>query len=188
MMTDVKAAIERAFKSMLSAQPYDKVSVSKLCDEAHTSRRTFYKYFQGKEGVVEALFDQHVIAPLRDLNRLLGIEDRASMHKTFAVCMYEGLFAERDYYTNLVRPMRGNDDTFIRVATQQIYRYNMEYNRALERETAQWRRDYAAYFFASSQAMYMQKWISDGMEVSPKDLADLYTSMTISYWQKLSGT
>ncbi len=42
--------------------------------------------------------------------------------------------------------------------------------------------DYTAYFFASSQAMFMQKWVSDGMPYTPHELAKLYEEMTRQFW------
>lgn len=42
--------------------------------------------------------------------------------------------------------------------------------------------DYVAYFFASSQAMLMQKWIYDGFLYTPEELSAIYDEMTQSYW------
>ena len=41
-------------------------------------------------------------------------------------------------------------------------------------------REYVSYFFASSQAMFCQKWIADGMSIRPKRLADIYQSVAHS--------
>ena len=49
-----------------------------------------------------------------------------------------------------------------------------------------WHTDYIADFFASSQAMLMQKWVADGMRVSPKELADLYGSVTGTFWRSIA--
>ena len=77
--------------------------------------------------------------------------------------------------------MKGVDGTFIRVVTRSLERLNLkimgdrEISSGLERE-------YVAYYFASSQAMFMQKWIFDGMPFTPQELGVLYEKMTGFYW------
>lgn len=180
-----RGAIERSFKTILATKPYKKITVSEICEGASVSRKAFYALFQDKEAIVESLFDQHVVKPLRDLQHALVIADRLLMQDAFTLRMYEALYREKDYYTHLIGPMRGNDDTFLRVATWGIYDLNMQHIEVMGRISASWKRDYASYFFASSQAMLMQKWISDGMVVSPKELAKLYNSFTMPFWKGL---
>ena len=77
---------------------------------------------------------------------------------------------------------RGRDDTFIRIATHAIYDLNINILTAHEWMGDIRKADYTAYFFASSQAMFMQKWVSDGMPYSPHELAKLYEEMTRQFW------
>ncbi|MDO4290575.1 MAG: TetR/AcrR family transcriptional regulator [Eggerthellaceae bacterium] len=184
-MPDVKTSIEDAFKSVLKEKPYSKITVSEICDRACVSRRTFYKYFQDKEAIVGELFDRHVMKPLRDVHAILPLRDTKLMENVFIERMYESIYAERAYYTDLVGPMRGCDDTFLRVATWAIHAFNTEHIQRIVEGRADWKIDYVAYFFASSQAMLVQKWISDGMEVSPAELAELYNSITMPFWERV---
>ena len=186
-MADAKTAIENAFKDILKEKPYTKVTVSEVCTRAAVSRRSFYKYFDDKEDIVKTLFDEHVVRPMRDLHALLTSADVRLMQDSFIVRMYESLFLEREYYMNLVKPLRGHDDTFLRVVTWSIYDFNMRHIPAIGSSASNWRLDYMSYFFASSQAMFMQKWISDGMTIPPADLAELYSSMTMPFWNNLIG-
>lgn len=178
---DVSERVEEAFKGILQAKPYSKITVSEICMKAGVSRKAFYTVFQDKEAVVEALFDKHVVKRLRDLHRLFNLQDRLAMNDTFVEYMYEAIYAEKEYYIDLVGPLRGHDDTFIRVVTNAIYRLNMEEVSVMENVKDGWQRDYVAYFFASSQAMLMQKWISDRMPIEPKALAELYNAMTMPF-------
>lgn len=183
---DAVDAIETSFKELLKEKPYAKISVSELCERAGVSRKTFYVRFRDKEAIVEDLFDRHVIAPLRSLNTVLS-KDRARLFdRLFYEKMYEAIYEEREYYIALIGPMRGVDDTFIRVLTNAIYDFNMDLIPRISVIGGTWQADYVAYFFASSQAMLMQKWISDKMAVSPQDLAELYGKMTASFWQSLA--
>ena len=182
---DVVEQVEEAFKGLLLGKPYSKITVSEICRTAGVTRKAFYSVFHDKEAVVEALFDKHVVKRLRDLHRLFDLQDRLILNDTFVKRMYEALYAEKEYYLNLVGPLRGHDDTFLRVVTNSIYKFNMESTSILDVIQPEYKRDYVAYFFASSQAMLMQKWISDRMVISPDELADIYNDLTMPFLLKL---
>lgn len=40
-----------AFNTLLKTIPYEKISISGLCQEADVSRQTFYKYFESLDSV-----------------------------------------------------------------------------------------------------------------------------------------
>lgn len=188
-MGDAKTSIENAFKEIVSEKPYQKITVSEICDRAFLSRRAFYFHFKDKEEIVADLFDLHVIKPLRDIHALLRKDDIEMMQESIAVRMYENVYDEGEYYRNLIGPMRGHDDTFLRVVTWAIYDYNREHIPLLSgrSDVQDWIVDYIAYFFASSQAMLMQKWISEGMVISPKKLAGLYIRITMPFWRNIGS-
>ena len=48
-----------------------------------------------------------------------------------------------------------------------------------------WERDYIAYFFSSSNALLIQRWIRSGMTVPPEEMAKLFDRMTTSFWCSL---
>ncbi|HIW76354.1 MULTISPECIES: TetR/AcrR family transcriptional regulator [Gordonibacter] len=179
-------AIERSFKKLLETTSYEKITVSAICEDAGVSRKTFYVRYRDKEAIVESLFDQHVMQPLRNLNELLSRDSARKLDSLFYEKMYESLFDERTYYENLVGPLRGHDDTFIRVVTNAIYAFNKDLIPKIGYRGSTVTADYIAYFFASSQAMFMQKWISDKMVLSPHELAELYGKMTSSFWRDLA--
>lgn len=178
---DVRELVESAFKELLRDKPYGKITVSEICRMAGVTRKAFYSVFRDKEAVVEALFDEHVVNRLRNLHRLFSLQDRMTLNDTFVVRMYEAIYAEKDYYINLVGPLRGHDDTFLRVVTNSIYKFNMDDTSILDVIQSERKRDYVAYFFASSQAMLMQKWISDRMDIGPDVLAEIYNDLTMPF-------
>ena len=166
-----REALESSFKKLVMRHPYCKITVAEICREAHLSRKTFYVNFQDKESIVASIFEQGAVEPIRTLNATLTHE-QASYFET-----------EKDYYQKLVGPMFGKDDTFIRVVTRSLFTLNQEILGEFEIEDLE--REYVSYFFASSQAMFCQKWIADGMPISPKRLADIYHSMAFSYFASL---
>ena len=53
--------IERTLLRLMIDKHYDDITVSEICIEANIPRKTFYRYFDGKEGVKQALL-YHTLA------------------------------------------------------------------------------------------------------------------------------
>jgi len=49
--------LERGLLAAMLVQPYDEISVSDLCDQMNIPRKSFYRYFSGKQGALYALVD-----------------------------------------------------------------------------------------------------------------------------------
>ena len=49
--------MERQLLTMMGTRRFEEISVSDLCDQAGVSRKSFYRYFSGKEGALYALID-----------------------------------------------------------------------------------------------------------------------------------
>lgn len=182
-MTATQERVIDAFTSMVKDTRYGKITVNELCKRAGVSRNAFYANFDDKEDVVKHIFREDVIQPIRDLNRLLSNQDLDPMMELINERMYERLADNGEFYHSLVGPMRGRDDTFLRVVTNVVYELNMDILPRVSTIKDPWKLDYVSYFFASSQAMFMQKWISDGFPMTPHELAELYSSMTANYWR-----
>lgn len=181
---EVKERVEQAFRSLLEKEPYKKITVAEICEEAGIARKTFYAHFENKEDVVSYIFRRGVTEPEYEMHRLLPRDYAEENSCLFHTRLYELIKEDGDFYYKLVGPLRGVDDTFIRVATWAIYDLNIKilsegnYFRADD-----WEMDYTAYFFGSSQAMLVQKWISDGMKVPPEKLGDLYKRLALAFWK-----
>ncbi len=185
MTKAARGLIEGSFKELLKTKTYNKITVTEICEHSGVSRKAFYANYSDKEAIIASLFDRHIMEPIRETRRFLSYEMRYTIADKFSLQMYESLYAEREYYTNLVCPIRGNDDTFLRVVTWAIYDFNIGHIPQLAKPMPEWQLDYTAYFFASSQAMWMQKWISEKMLIPPKDLAELYSKITSPFWEEL---
>ena len=61
----------------------------------------------------------------------------------------------------------------------------MQHIPRLATPSREWKLDYTAYYFASSQAMLMQKWISDKMVISPEEITSLYQDITMPFWDRV---
>lgn len=181
-MGDAKSAIEESLKDLVEKKPYTGITVSDICENAHVSRKSFYNIFANKDDVLSSIFKQDVIEPVESLNAVLTREQAFDMNMLFYEKVYEKIYDSASFYRALIDPMRGRDDTFIRVATLAIYDLNIDILADYEWAGDSRKADYIAYFFASSQAMLIQKWVSDGMPYTPHELAKLYEEMTRQFW------
>lgn len=184
-MTATQERVIEAFTGMVKEMRYDKITVNELCKRAGVSRNAFYANFEDKEDVITYIFREDVIQPIRDLNRLLTNNDLDPMMELINERMYERLAGNGEFYRNLVGPMRGHDDAFPRVVMHVIYDLNMHLIPSVSTLTDPLKADYVSYFFASSQAMLMQKWVSDGFPMTPHELSTLYSSITASFWRSI---
>lgn len=181
---DIKTNVEQSFRSLLKRMPYRQISVAAICDEANIARKTFYTYFDNKEDIVYHIFKRDVVDPQISLHQLLPSEVASSNALVFNTKLYELILQDKDFYHTLVGPLKGVDDTFIRIATRSIGVLNRMILEEGHYFDSEWELDYASYFFSASQAMLVQKWISEGMKIPPEDLGRLYHTLAIDFWAK----
>ena len=73
-----RGTIQQAFETLLCAEPYEKMTVSGICKEAYVSRKTFYHHFRDKEDLFLSIIVRDFEAPVRDLRRLLDVDNLKS--------------------------------------------------------------------------------------------------------------
>lgn len=49
--------LEKALLDAMRSTPYEELSISDLCERIHVPRKSFYRYFSGKDGALMALLD-----------------------------------------------------------------------------------------------------------------------------------
>ena len=53
--------LEKGLLQAMNAHYYDEISVSDLCDQLGVPRKSFYRYFSGKDGALHALIDHTLL-------------------------------------------------------------------------------------------------------------------------------
>lgn len=68
--------LELGLMEAMASQHYDEISVSDLCDRMQIPRKSFYRYFSGKDGALKALVD-HTLLEFEGFSVIAGtVEDR----------------------------------------------------------------------------------------------------------------
>lgn len=182
---DTIQAVEASFRSLLRDKRYKSITVKDICERAHVSRQSFYVNFRDKEDVVAYIFKRDVVDPFRRINEIFTREQTYAMMQTIQTRIYQPIYDDREYYRDLVNSMWAVDDTFIRVATRAIYDLNKEVYKTHGILKDEVEADYVAYFYASSQAMLVQKWIHDGFPLSVERLTKIYWELTSGFWHNV---
>ena len=182
---DTKQAIQESFRGLLKTTPFGKITVANICEAANVSRKTFYVYFHDKNEIVENLFLEDIIRPIGDLHNLLPRVDVESTPLLLIEKLYQSFYEHREYYSNIVDNMLQSQNIFTKVAIDKIYELDLHILSELGFRSNKRELEYAAYFFASSQAMLLQKWIRDKMPLSPSKMAQLYSDLTMPFWHEV---
>lgn len=94
-----KANIKGTLKKLILEKPYDKITVTEICNAAKTSRITFYTYYDTKNAVVEEIFDDYMQEATRDY---YALEEANNKENSPVQGYYHVLDAILDlYYNNL---------------------------------------------------------------------------------------
>ncbi len=89
-----KKVLASTLKELVTARPFEKVSVSDICDACGVSRKTFYYHFQDKYELAEWIFSTEIIALLKE------VELDVRWEFISAVCRY--FYQEKEFYINLL--------------------------------------------------------------------------------------
>lgn len=53
--------IERTLLDLMTEQPFDEITITQLCEKLSMPRKAFYRYFDGKEGALQALLEHTIL-------------------------------------------------------------------------------------------------------------------------------
>lgn len=183
-------AIVQGFRELLEILPYDKIAVYQICEKAGVSRKTFYVHFQNKASIVNRIVYDDVIAPLVKMNEVLPVViDNDNMVSTLPPVLnesiYKAIYRDKEFYSRLCCHAGSLDSPFVDAFIVGVQDLNHKILDVVGYSIDPWERDYIAYFFSSSNALLIQRWIRSGMTVPPEKIAALYDRMSMSFWHGL---
>lgn len=65
---------------LLSKMPFDDITITLLCQEAHLVRRTFYRNFETKEDVLICMLDYHLLEYIQIFNSNVNSMEQFATH------------------------------------------------------------------------------------------------------------
>lgn len=170
--------IKEGFRKLLETVAYDKITITDICQAAPVSKKTFYKYFDDKPGLVEAVYYDDFVAPIYDLYRLLPLHNIKSSSILVFDRAFETLYDNRDIYLNLLE----------NYGRMQFIDLIIRSHEPVTRETLQGLElseldlDFLSYYIAANNAMIKVRWMESGFKESPATMARLSNKWTMPHF------
>ena len=176
--------IERVLLKLMLEKHYDDITVSEICDTANIPRKSFYRYFDGKEGVKQALL-HHTLSDFSSFQLARGRGTDYKLREEF-----EGLFT---FWKNKRDLLEAFDKSgLIGVLTESATSFAMEEFRDIEKYLSNSgdREKIIAFQFAICGLMTMTiNWYRSGFAESIPNLARTATKLiTKPLFENLSRT
>ncbi len=93
-MTDTRKTLAKAFKELLCEMPFQKISVSDICEKCNMNRKSFYYHFCDKYDLANSVFD----IEFPRLREKLSDHTDCTVFKDLSVYFYDN----RAYYKKLL--------------------------------------------------------------------------------------
>jgi AcrR family transcriptional regulator len=180
-MNNADALIKSSFIQLLQTRPYDKITVSEICRNVGTSRRTFYHYFDGIEDVVTSVIHDDLIAPILKLRSLIPLDDMKSSSLLGLEMSCNILFEKRDFYLKMI-DYRGRMSLVEKVA-KQFETLNLEIYQKYP--IAPEEREFIAYYFGFAGIMSIIWWLENKPELSPKQIAKYLDTWAFAHFREI---
>lgn len=174
-----RAAIFSAFESLLNKQPYSKITVQDIIDEANVGRTTFYAHFETKDALLQQLcanLFEHVFSDQPGISdkHLFALSEGDTEHVVTHI-----LFHLKDNGRSLAKLLVGeSSDIFLFYFKQHldevVTRYilsGMEHNNASIPE------ELLRNHIAGSFVNMAQWWIRRGTKESPEEMARYFMAV-----------
>ena len=155
--------LEQGLLDAMLTKGYEGISISELCDELGVPRKSFYRYFNGKEGALCALIDHMLI----DFSGEVFSDEAGKVMDTM-----ERFFAYWKERRRFVDALVKNE--LVGVFVQRTLSRSMETDVIAEKLLSLhsgMKREYVVLFFVSGLLSLLFQWHRDGFAESPREMA-----------------
>lgn len=173
--------IINTFRKLVIKKDFEKLSVAEISATAGISRKTFYQYFKDKNEIVEQIVYENIIHPMERMRNLSESFKFPSL--TIISWLYEQFYKDRAFYSS-ISSFTGQNSFFELILS---YTSDIVYEKFSMLNISEKEKEYSIYFYASSHTMVLIKWINEGMQIPPKEMASFYEKWTISVISKYTG-
>lgn len=159
--------LEEGLLSVLTGQPYEKITLTELCRELKIPRKSFYRYFPTKDDCLLALID-HTLSDCNDI-ALKGWNGSGSLDKTVQLRFFR-FWKERCVFLDMIRE-NGLRYLLLDRTTVMVDRI---------KETAEpdsFARDQVEYFVAYGLMTTVLRWHHYGFQSSPEEMAEVFGAL-----------
>lgn len=168
-MTPAKENIRSALKTLLQKYPYQEITIQAICDTAGLSRKTFSRYFSGKEEVVVSQLRHDTINPVKSLMELLPLNKIEGSTQMVLERVYTAFYENRDYYLKVIESL-GVMWLVEQMLDIPLILGERPYE---ENDIPAGEEDFVVSFLNGVNAVAIKWWIEEGFQTTPKQLATM---------------
>ena len=155
--------IEDAFLEALMRDGYEQINISRICENLNIPRKSFYRYFSGRKGVLCAIIDRMLMQLSADCNSKENRSAIGDLTRFFAYWK-----ENRTFLDMLVR----NDLTDVLIARVLLITAEDGVSHRLEHLHSDIKREHSVTFLMTGLVALVLQWHQDNFQESPKKMAD----------------
>ena len=184
-MSAVIESVISSFGALVAEKPYKSITVKEICEGAFISRRTFYTNFVDKRAIIAYILRRDAVVPASRAVELLGPDELKEIAPLVLSRFYQGIFDNRTFYMNLVKPMAGVDPTFELVAARAVSGTLTKLVKRLNPQVDEKALTGTVYYHAAGGAIFLERWIYDGCTVPVDDIGKLLARIIVPSFESL---
>lgn len=162
-----KHALASTLKQLMLEKPFDKISVSDICDGCGMNRKSFYYHFKDKYDLVEWIFRTDIVETMN----FAGYDKGWDLLLDLCGKFYE----ERDFYRAAfkIEGQNGFKD-YVLHTLEPIAKYFMQGNAyGVEAD------EFALTFFGDAFLTAVMRWLREGMVLEPESFVNKIRSASV---------
>ena len=159
--------LERGLLQMMLKKQYDEITVSDLCQEIDVPRKSFYRYFSGKDGALYALIDH----ALMDYDMYAAYPWAGS--KATPMDYMEGVFRYWVQHKDLLDALHKSSFSGLLVQRALEYSNDLDTIPRFLQISDRRLREYGTMFMVCGLMTMIVQWHHDGFTKSPEEMAQL---------------
>ena len=170
--TDIDQLLAKSLKEIAVRRPVEKITIKEITDKAGVIRPTFYNHFQDKFELIEWIIRTELLEPVEPLIR-------NEMMIEAMVLLFTNIEKDKAFYSQLVK-MEGSVK-FHDIAKKCVREVLLE---LIQNESSgrvskhKWLTpEVISSYYAQSMCFATEEWISMGMTISPREMAEAYQYM-----------
>lgn len=170
--------IREAFWECLAKKPVSKITVKEICDGAEINRATFYKHYTDPFDLLEKLEEE----ALAEMEKMLRDDERdKDMSQGLMLAILKELGNKEKLYA-LLTSENGDPGFASRISDFYYQNCRPRLAQSLSGRTEA-EKDAAYRFVAGGCGHLISRWIKDGMQISPEQMAEELRGLCLAFME-----
>ena len=176
-----KRALASALKDLMETMPFEKITISHICDKCYMNRKSFYYHFKDKYDLVNWIYDTEFVVTIAGYHN----DDQWMLFEL--LCRY--LYDNRKFYRKALQ-IRGQNsfydhfhETLIPIIDKTLQHIASESYENLSEDEVEYLRQFTSNFITDGIISAIERWMLDKNSID----ADAFLMLIKTITQKLAA-